>query len=247
MEIIEVLEQTGLNVKEASIYLALLELGTASVQSISHKAGVKRPTTYLILDDLQRKGLVSEVPQKKALYTAESPNRLIGDLNKKQELVKRFLPDLLAFYNAKKDKPRVQLFQGKEGISQVYDILFSSPEVLFFSTVKEVFEIFPEMPIELRKKIKNKQIRVREIITRREEDLAYAQEMEQGEYYQTRLTPSGMNFLTDSAIFGDNLALFSFHPQIFAVMITSREVSQSLKILFELAWLSAKPLHENKV
>ena len=106
METVEVLRKTGLNEKESQIYLALLELGTASVQSIAFKAGIKRPTTYLVLDDLQAKGLVSEVPQKKALYTAESPERLLGDLSKKEELLKRFLPDLVALHNAKKEKPQ---------------------------------------------------------------------------------------------------------------------------------------------
>ena len=65
METIDVLERVGLKGKEASVYLALLELGTASVESIAKKAGTKRPTTYLVLDDLQNRGLVSIVPQQK--------------------------------------------------------------------------------------------------------------------------------------------------------------------------------------
>src|ERR1035438_9680580 len=105
MEISEVLNQIGLNVKEASVYLALLELGTATVHPIASKANIKRPTTYLILEDLQRKGMVSVIPrEKKVMYTAESPEKLITDLNKKQELVKQFMPNMLALYNAKKDR-----------------------------------------------------------------------------------------------------------------------------------------------
>src|SRR4051812_11252942 len=102
MDIPNVLEQIGLTSKQALVYLALLELGSASVQSIAQKAGLKRPTTYLILDELQQKGVVSLVPQKKSLFTAESPERLLSDIHRKEEVFKRFLPELLALHNHKK-------------------------------------------------------------------------------------------------------------------------------------------------
>jgi sugar-specific transcriptional regulator TrmB len=242
MEITEVLNKIGLNEKEASVYLALLELGTASVQSIAQKATLKRPTTYLILDELQAKELVSVMPQsKKALFTAESPEHLINELSKRQELLKRFLPDLLALHNAKKEKPKVQLFYGKEGIGKVYDILFESPEVWFFATISDAFSIFPEMPKELMAKVRARKIKVREILTQTEQDIKYAKTIPVDEQYQIRVIPASMRFMTDNAIFGDHVVFFSYHPQIFAVMITSREVSQSLKTLYELAWQSALP------
>src|SRR6185503_1448627 len=245
MEIKDVLNKIGLNEKEAGIYLALLELGTASVQSIAQKAGLKRPTTYLILDDLQAKGLVSVVPQsKKALFTAESPEHLIGKLTKREELLKRFMPDLLALHNAKKEKPKVQLFYGKEGIERVYDSIFKSPEVWFFATISDVFDVFPEMPKELMKKVVAKTIKVREILTKNEKDLVYAKTVPVSDQYQIRIVPENMKFLTDNALFGDHVVFFSFRPQIFAVMITSKEVSQSLRTLYELAWQSAEPLHK---
>src|SRR6266404_3687884 len=133
MEIPGVLEEIGLNEKQASVYLALLELGTSTVHPLATKAGIKRPTTYLVLEELQAKGLVSVVPRaKKALYTAESPQKLVSDLNNKQELVKRFLPNMLALYNEKKDKPQVQLFEGKEGIKLLYQKIYSSNEICWF-------------------------------------------------------------------------------------------------------------------
>src|SRR5262245_42395848 len=139
MENIEILERIGLNQKEASVYMALLELGTASVNPIANKARIKRPTTYLVLDQLQQKGIVSVVPRaKKALYTAESPDKLISDLQKKEELLKRSMPSLLAMYNARKEKPQVQLFEGLEGVKLVYDKILEAGSVWFFGTAAEV-------------------------------------------------------------------------------------------------------------
>lgn len=242
MEISEVLRSIGLTDKETNVYLALLELGTASVQPIASKAGIKRPTTYLILDDLVKKGLVSIVPRsQKALYTAESPEKIISDLSKKQELVKRFLPNMLALYNAKKNKPQVMLFEGKEGVGQVYNKIFNSAEILFFSTIRDVFAMFPDMPKTLMERVETKKTRIRELLTQTPADLEYVTWVKQGEYYQSRFAQKNSpEFLTDSAIFGESVAFFSFKPQVFAVQIDSREISQSLKVLFNLAWLSAE-------
>jgi len=243
MENIEILERIGLNQKQASVYLALLELGTASVQLIAQKAGIKRPTTYLILDELQQKGIVSIIPRaRKALYTAENPEKLIGDLRKKEELLKFSMPNLLALYNAKKEKPQVQLFEGHEGIKLVYDKIYSSSEVWFFGTTKEAQKYDPEGLAGFVKRTQQEGITVRDLLTRSPEDMAYAERAKSGPKYETRMVREGAQFLSDNAIFADSVVFFSFHPQIFAVMITSKEVSTAIRTLFQFAWEQAEPL-----
>lgn len=241
MEIQQVLQQSGLNEKQANIYLAVLELGTASVQAIAHKAELKRPTTYLVLDELQQKGFVSVVPQKKMLYTAESPERLITELGRKQELLKRFLPDLLALHNSKKEKPKVQLFQGKEGVAEVYQQAIRSSALDIFCTIGDVNKFFPELPKELKRKAQSGQMRVREMVTRNQSDLDHAKWIGKINNYELRHTPQGMQFMTDNFIYGNNVIFFSYQPYLFAVLITSEGVATSLKTLFELAWQSAEP------
>ncbi len=247
METTEVLEKIGLNNKEARVYLALLELGTASVQSIAAKAGIKRPTAYLILEDLQAKGLVSIVPRaRKALYVAESPEYLITDLSRKEDLVKRFMPNLLAIYNTRKEKPRVQMFSGIEGIKLVYQKIYESDGAVFFGTLKEVSKVYPEGLYDFINKAKRSNLKVRDLLSRTAEDLEYAKRIDLWNNYAIRFSPKGLEFPTDSAIFGNNVAFFSFRPEVFSVMITSEEISRSLKILYELAWQQAEPLQKSE-
>ena len=52
--ITETLINLGLNEKQAKVYLALLQLGQAGVTAVAEKAGTKRPTTYLILEELRQ-------------------------------------------------------------------------------------------------------------------------------------------------------------------------------------------------
>ena len=239
------LKNSGLNEKEASVYLALLELGTASVESIARKAGTKRPTTYLVLDDLQAKGLVSLVPRaKKALYTAESPEKLISDLNRKQELMKRYLPDLLALHNVKQEKPRVQLFEGKEAVREVYERILSAKEVEFFSTIRDIIVAYPDFPQRLNEKSIAGGIKIREFLTKSKEDIEYAKGMKHNEWFEQRFAPGAKEFLTDNCLFDGNVVFFSFQPYIFAVVIQSQGIYQSLRNLFEFAWKAAEPYEE---
>lgn len=241
MENNQVLEQLGLNQKQATVYMALLELGTASVQTIARKAGLKRPTTYLVLDELEAKGLVGLVPQKKTLYTAESPERLVGELSKKQELLKRFLPELLAVYNAKAEKPQVQLFPGKEGVSQVYETILASGSVDFFGTIEDVEKSQPESLKEFKRKIKDGTLSSRELFAPTDADLVYARTFPKLPNYELRFVDKGIVMPTDCALFKDHVALFFYKPEMFVLVIKSKEVYQSFRVLYDLAWQTAEP------
>ncbi|MBI5530799.1 MAG: hypothetical protein HY918_04895 [Candidatus Doudnabacteria bacterium] len=244
MEIIEVLNKIGLEEKESAVYLALLELGTADVGAISSKAGIKRPTCYLVLDGLKNRGLVSQVPAKVSLFTAEGPEKLSGELYKKQELLKRFLPNLQALHNSKKEKPQVKLFEGKEGIKEVYNQIYNADSVSFFGTVKEALFYDPEGLNAFVDRAAKHSFKIRDLLTLSPDDIAYAKKAKVGKDYEIRFISTGVGFLTDNAFFNDSVVFFSFHPQIFAVVITSREVRQAIATLYEFAWNAAMPYEE---
>lgn len=242
MESFDLLKQIGLNEKEAAVYLALLELGTSTVHGIARKADLKRPTVYLILDNLEQKGLVSLIPKAKiSLYAAQSPEKILTDLHKREQLLKLQLPNLLALYNDNKVKPQVQLFQGKEGVDEVYQKIFKARQTQLFSTIKDVQQVYPELVKELLRKTKQGEMRVKEILTKSKEDIDYAKSIQPNEYYEQRFAEGEVGFLTDNALFDDSVAFFSYTPFIFAVLITSKEIYQSLLTLFELAWQTAEP------
>lgn len=241
MEINQVLKESGLNEKQANVYMALLELGTASVQLVAQKAGLKRPTTYLILEELEQKGLVGLVPQKKILYTAESPDRLIGDMNKRQEMLKRFMPDLLAIYNVKAEKPQVQLFPGQEGVHQVYDQILESGSVDFFGTIGDVQTYLAERLKEFQKLVLDGTLHARELFAPTTADKEYAKFFPNLPNYELRFVDSGISMPTDCALFKDTVALFFYKPQLFVLVIKSKDVCQSFQALYNLAWQTAIP------
>ena len=114
----------GLSDNEAKVYMAMLELGQATVLEISAKAGVNRPTTYVQIESLKKMGLVStQIKGKKQLFIAESPDQLESVIERerkaieyKKEELHKLLPELTGIFNLSDSKPQVRFFEGKEGL-----------------------------------------------------------------------------------------------------------------------------------
>jgi sugar-specific transcriptional regulator TrmB len=191
--------------------------------------------------------LASTIPgAKKTLYIAEAPQKIMSEIKKKEELLTRFMPNLEALYNARKEKPQVQLFEGIEGVKNVYKKVFQSESVWFFGTAQEVLKIEPSAWIEFLKQAQEKKLQVRDLVMQSSEDKKYVAEIQANtvnkEFYHIRHLPSNVNLPADSAIFGDSFVMFSFRPQIFSVLITSKDISALMRVLYEMAWNNAEPI-----
>ena len=84
------------------------------------KSGLKRPTTYVILEELIKKGLVVQVPrEKKQLYIARPPEEAFAVAQERLDLAKQKLPELLALTKGKATKVNTIYFEGANGIKQI--------------------------------------------------------------------------------------------------------------------------------
>ena len=136
------LRELGLSEKEAKIYVALLELGPSVVSDISKKAGVNRSTVYIILGSLQRRGLVTEEGVGAIRrYNPAQPEQLIKHFEETAAQYKnlassahKLLPELKSVEKHRKErkeefiKPKVQFFEGREGMQTVYEDTLASLE-----------------------------------------------------------------------------------------------------------------------
>lgn len=57
---IKTLTSIGLSEKSAQIYLSALHLEVSYVQKIAEKAGVKRPTVYIHIQELSKEGILQK-------------------------------------------------------------------------------------------------------------------------------------------------------------------------------------------
>jgi len=246
MTLEESLIKFGLDPKEAKIYLAALELGPATVLQISKKSEVKRPTTYVLLDKLAGQGYISKTYQaNRLLYAAEAPEILLRTLRNKEETLRESLPLLQAIMASAKARPKISIYEGREGVWKVYEEIFSSPEITFFGCIKDINRYFADAPKKVLALSRNKQSKVRDLLTLHPDDLAYAKEaVQDNPNYEIHFLPQGMYFSIDCAIFGNKIAILSVQKDLFATLIESKEVADSFRALHTLAWSAATPIEK---
>lgn len=115
-EFVRELEQIGLTAKESVVYLALLSLGTGTAYRIAEQCEVKKPTVYVILEDLRKKGLVLKVPHaKKALFVSRDITEYLQEQESRLKSVHAIVPQLHALGGG---GANVFFFSGMRGIEQ---------------------------------------------------------------------------------------------------------------------------------
>lgn len=157
----EILKSLGLSDKEIKIYLASLQLGSSLVQDIANFAKLNRTSAYDLLKSLEQKGFVSYTIQSgKRFYQATQPNKIIGMLKEREELVKKILPELNSLSESTTKRPNVEVYMGKEGLKTIFENILS--EAKSFSVIASknqlanLFEYYFPHFVERRKKNKIK-------------------------------------------------------------------------------------------
>ena len=135
------IEKLGFTKNEATVYLALLELGSVSVGAIVKRTGIHKTIIYDNLEKLIKKGLVHYVLKANRKYfNAQDPEiliRLLKEeerlLKQKQKLAERLLPDLTAIKTSAKEKIEASIYKDEEGIKSVLeDVLKQGKKILVF-------------------------------------------------------------------------------------------------------------------
>lgn len=249
MSVQAILSKLGLDEKDCRIYEAALERGESSMTDLARHARIKRSTAYLSIDALSRLGLVSEITRgKRKIYTPVHPRRLLEIARARERSIESALPELIALYNAPKEKPKIQVFEGPEGMrllyQEMYDSLSNKEEALWFTNIRALQEHMPSAIVEYKRmlrKIKNP--RIRELNYGDEAGTRWVQEIKplQGKNHLVRILPEKHEYgATDNLLFGNKLVIFSLKKDVFVISIESIEIVKTYCVLFEWAWKSGK-------
>jgi len=127
MQIQRALEQLGYPHNEIKVYLTLLRLGEGTVSDMSRAADLPRSTTQLVVEALQKKGLLSHcVKPQGSVWLAESPSRFLINLQEKEVLLHKLLPELQALKHESKLKPLFRYFTGLTNVQHIFDEVLNS-------------------------------------------------------------------------------------------------------------------------
>ena len=121
-KLIDSIKNLGLNDKEAQIYLALLQLGQATAPGLAKTSRLKKPTAYVIIEQLVAKRFaVKLVSGKKKVFAAVSPEKCLKMAKTRVNQAENVLPELLALKKSfKEEKISVRYLEGIEGLHSAY-------------------------------------------------------------------------------------------------------------------------------
>lgn len=236
----EVLKNIGFEDKEVDIYLALLELGESSVTEIAKWTNIKRPTCYVVLDSLLKKGFIHKVmSNKKTYYLPQSPKRLesVAAVNLSQ--IKAIMPDLEILDSSNRgDKPRVLMFEGKDKLDTAYEDLFSyKGEIVYMGNLTAALDIFKESYKKLGNIEYSESFSTRVILDDTEISRSYAKKND-SKHHQTRFIPKNlMPFDIDIAMYGNKTIITSVSGDYFSISIQDKKMTSAFKTIFEVMWL----------
>lgn len=237
MKIGEILQNYGLNEKQVSIYLACLELGSASVQKIAQKANLARSTVYEVLDILKQKGFVSTFMKKKVrYYSAEEPGQVIRLAQQKVDSLKNVLPQLEAMVGYSRKRPTVRFYQGKEQMKVILEeVLDEADIILSFGSAEDLFRELGDYFYEFVKRRIKKKIPVR-VVLRDSKKARERKELGPKELRTVKIVLPTQKFQGQTILWKDKIAMFSFTNDFVAIVIESRELSDMQKAMFEYLW-----------
>jgi predicted transcriptional regulator len=245
--LIQELKKLNLTEKEARVYLALLELGPSTPYKIAKRSRLKRPTAYVIAEELVEKGLIVQMTgEKKKQYIARSPESYIEDVEARVADAKKVLPELMALQRKQSDKPNILYFEGIEGLKQAYDYKlkdFKGKEIVgFFARANELDReinekvFFPWNEAKLENNISVRGYTV--------DDPKLAPYKK---FFGTGQGMTNAKFLPEALYSSDcSVEIFDWAVRIVimrskqAIIVESSELALAMKQIFELLWTKTK-------
>jgi len=235
----QVLLSIGLTGNEADVYLALLELGSSLVNEIVKKTGINRTNIYDCLEKLIEKGIVSYVIKnnRKHFYAAE-PKRLIRYIEEKEEKVKEekervkeILPDLERIVPVKKEES-VEVYEGKEGLKTILeDILRSKQNVLTYGSEGNFSGILRFYFKHYLRRLEKTKIKMKVIFNYDDTKKPF-----KWKFAEVKYVPKHYKTPTETTIYGNKVAIFLLTKEPKAILIRSKNISESYKKYFNLLW-----------
>jgi len=247
--LIKKLYQFGLSNKEAGVYLSSLNMGPASVQDLSHKAKVNRATTYVVIEALTQKGLMSTfVKGKKRYYSAETPERLMSilqlkrqEINEKEKELSEALPLLMALFNVEGAKPQIRYLEGIEGLAttreQFEKLEGEFVQIINFDEAREIAELQEGQEQHI-KNISKTSTPSRVLLVTNDQDFSHIPDIANSEI--RIISAKDFPLQGEITVRQDHIFLFSYRSAVLSVVIRSKEISGAILTLFNLAWQGSK-------
>ncbi len=246
MQDIIALERIGLTKNDRKVYLALLEIGSATVSDLVKKTGLHRSYIYDILDKLIDLGLVSFIiKNNKKYFNSENPERILKILENKECEIKesekeisKVLPELIKTAKNSIEKQEARIFLGKEGIKSILeDILKTKQDFVGFGAEGKFKEIFKWYFDNWQKRRVKTKINYKIIYN---EKLRKKRPTKEQKLVEVRFLPEKYEFPATTIVYGNKVAIIIWDINPIGFVLESEKAVRSFLGYFDLLWKIGK-------
>ncbi len=236
----------GLTDKEITVYTTLLKTGPNTIMNLARETSIKRSTTHNTVEELIKKGLVSQTNYgERRMVIAEDPDKLKFLMEQKKwdiNKLEKNLPDTIqAIYSTipsarENTDVEVKYYKGKKEVFYLYELSFKSEQVYSFVNLDKFYEVFPsteEMFWKALNTVPNRQVFDIAVDSPLANKLAKKHE----QYFCKFIQPDNPFVGVDILIFDEKVGIIHLDKENpTATLLSSPDLAQSFKALHELVW-----------
>lgn len=240
----------GLTEKEITVYTTLLKTGPNTIMNLARETGIKRSTTHNTVEELIKKGLVSQTNYgERRMVIAEDPDKLKFLMEQKKwdiNKLEKNLPDIIDTIthmvptSRETNTSEVKYYTGEKGIQLIYNEALKAKELRSYANIKKIFEIFPDnSDIFTQSHKNNKDLNLWEIVE--DSDIArnYAEKFTAKERYHYKVSPVSFTAgALDVLIFDGRVAIISVKEGVTGMVISNEDYFNNTKEVFDFVWRS---------
>lgn len=240
--------QLGLTEPEAKLYEGLLDYGKSTVMELSSRVGMNRITAHTNIENLKKRGLVTESRiGAKRILIAEPPERLSYLIEQKEESVnslKEKLPEMISTINSsltnpkQSDKLEIKYYEGFQGVRSIYREVLKSNELRSYVNISKIFELFPENPQLFPDNLDKGHLQMWELIEDSSRSREYIKDLDPKKYRYKFFTKKWKMDIFDYMIFDKKIAIITADDlnRVKGILIQDENIFENAKFLFDMTW-----------
>jgi len=243
-DISPILQSLGLLDSEIKTYLTSLENGPGTVLEIAKETKLSRQATYVAIESLTKRGLMSSLLRgKKRLYAAEPPAKLLAyakrhdaEMHERVRDLESMLPELELRIGG--ERPVVRVFEGKEGLHAIIEDMRSTE----FKTSTEIADLDALYKVLTADDLKTMRLELKRRGVKIKGLYAGIPGPKIVEADRLSLPEKYSGFKADIGVYGNKIEMITFEGKMYSMIIESESLAKTLQILFDMALKNAGDL-----
>ena len=243
----EVLKRIGLTDSEIDVYLDLIRHGQSLASEISSRVKISRTYVYDSIQNLIDKGLIVYViKNNRRHFKALDVSKLLEyldekklEMEKQKQDIKKLISELKVFQKPTKEKPVVEIFEGKEGLKTILnDIVKQGKDIVAWGATDRIKDYLSDWFLKRYVDAKaKKKIKTRQLYVKGEKTL-------KGRGYILKAVPKELSSPVTFGCYGNRVIIFFWSEVPITIRIINKNIASSFKKHFEMLWKHVKELKE---